>query len=141
MHSLLPDLVCARGLMSSAKVLQLVQDSHSHLSCSNCARICRAVNFFQVADRSRQLWTGNDRVEMIVEDHPCINLEALVFAAESERADKNFATGDSGEDRQPFDDCRGDEVGGVRVIDAIAAAHEASVWWETEFPGRLRYKN
>jgi hypothetical protein len=66
-------------------------------------------------------------MEVIVEDNPCVNLQALVLAAIFQRIRQNLAPLCRGENWQPRHHRAGDEIGAVWVVDAIAASHGPSV--------------
>ena len=66
---------------------------------------------------------GEDGVEVVIEDDPGVDLQALVRAAVLEGADEDVAARRRGEDRQPGDDGAGDEVRLALLEDAVTAAH------------------
>ncbi len=60
---------------------------------------------------------------MVLHDDPRMDLELPVFVAMNQGVDEEVAAGRGGEDREPFDDGGGDEIGGVGLVDSIAASH------------------
>ena len=64
---------------------------------------------------------------MVVEDHPGVDRQPFVLAAVLERAHHDVAAGDGGEDGQPFDDGRGDEITVAGLTGLVAAAHGGSL--------------
>ena len=63
---------------------------------------------------------------MVVEDDIGINFQALILTAKLKGVDENIQIGLPGEDRNPLDHCTGDEVGGLRGPNCIAASHRLS---------------
>ncbi len=78
---------------------------------------------FEIGQDAGEFWRVEDGVEVVVEEDPRVDFQALVLAAIFEGFDENIAPGRGGEERDPRDDGRRDEVGGVGLVSAIATAH------------------
>ena len=78
---------------------------------------------FEIGQDSGEVRRVDDGVEVVVEDGPRVDFQALVLAAIFEGFDENIAAGRGGEERDPRDDGGRDEVGGVGLVSAIATAH------------------
>src|SRR5208282_210258 len=76
-----------------------------------------------IANRFGQGSASDDRVKVIVENHPGMHSKLLVSAAMLQRAHENIAARSRRENRQPLDDRCGDEMRRFWLVDSIAAAH------------------
>lgn len=135
-NAFLPDLMLARRLMRGAVGAELVQEPRAALDLELRENLARG-ELLQITYRLRQVWPGDDGMEVVIEDHPSVEFQAFVLAAVGEGADKDVAAGGGGEDGEPLDDRGGDEVRRVRFVDAVAAAPRQSLA-ETEFRGQVR---
>ena len=129
MNTFLPDLVLLVPLMCRAEIGELV-DQPVTLFQLNLRQQRMRGEALEMAQGRRQIRRGEDGVKVVFHDDPGVDLELPVFAAVEERVDEDVAAGRRGEDREPLDNCGGDEVGGVGLVEAVARSHE----------GRERYE-
>ena len=121
MRSFLPDLMCVR-LMRGPVILQLVKQPMTsfRFQLNDDLTSSKAL---QITQNGRERGSRKYRVQVIVQDHPAINFETLVLSTMLERAHDDVATRRRDKDRQPFDCCCSDEMGGVGVMNPVAAAY------------------
>lgn len=61
-----------------------------------------------------------DAVDVVIEDHVGVEAEFFMLAAAGEGVGDDFELRDGGEDREPFDDDRGEEVDAFGVHYEVA---------------------
>lgn len=109
MNSLLPDLVITLVSVRGAEVSQLIQQPFAALNLKLLKnRVGREL--LKVGQHVRQAWPRHDCMEVIVHNHPRMNPQLFLLTAIFERMYDDLAASGCREDREPFDNGRGDEV-------------------------------
>ena len=67
-------------------------------------------------------------MEVVLQDHPDVEPQTLLPLTEGEGADEDVAAGWRLENRESVDDCGGDEVRPLRILDGVATAPLLGNW-------------
>ena len=122
MHTFLPDLMLAGSLVLSAMQRQLIEKPVAFFEFQLLENDLGSESL-EGAQGCGEIRSREDGVEMIIQNNPGMNLQGLMLATMEKRLNENIAPGSSGENGQPVDNSRGDEVGGVRFVNGVTAAH------------------
>ena len=121
MRSLLPDLVLLGFVgeplitkLGKQPIASLVLELLEDLLCGEA---------FQIPQDAGEIGSRKDGVKVIIQDHPPVDFEPLVFAAVGEGAHENIAARCRGEDGEPPNDGRRNKMSVIRITDPVAAAH------------------
>jgi hypothetical protein len=121
-NAFLPDLMLLEFLVRCAEIGELI-DQPVTLFQFNLRQERMGGEALELAQGVRQIGAGEDGVKVVFHDDPGVNLKLPVFAAVEQGVDEDVAAGGRGEDGKPLNDGGGDEIGGVRLADAIAGSH------------------
>ena len=122
-NAFLPYLMFLEFLVRSAEIGELIDQPVTLFQFDLGWERMRSETL-EMAQGRWQIGAMEDGVKMVFHDDPGVDLELPVFPAMNQGVDENVAAGRRGENREPFNYRGGDEIGGVRLADAIAGSHE-----------------
>jgi len=106
---LLPHLKLTAVLMIRLRIGQQIQEPAPLLGLDLRQQAMRG-EFLQIGHHPRKLLALHHRVKVIVHDHPCIQAQPLLLAAEVQRLSEDVTAGRQNEQRQPVLNGGSDEM-------------------------------